>query len=86
MDWSFTRTQSRAILVGAAVSAAVSGERCSGQLVLQLMTLWDLRRRTADELRGSKRWWTAVAFVNIVGPVAYFVVGRRPPARKRGPR
>ena len=70
-----TRTQSRAILVGAAV-----------QLVLQLMTLWDLRRRTADELRGSKRWWTAVAFVNIVGPVAYFVVGRRPPARKRGPR
>ena len=70
-----TRTQRRAILVAAAV-----------QLVLQLMTLWDLRRRSADELRGSKRWWTAAAFVNIVGPVAYFTVGLRRPARSRGHR
>jgi hypothetical protein len=70
-----TRTQRRAILVAAAV-----------QLALQLVTLWDLRRRSADELRGSKRWWTAAAFVNIVGPIAYFAVGRRRPARSRGHR
>ena len=58
--------QKRAILVAATV-----------QLVLQAAALWDLRRRPAGEVRGSKRWWTVAAFVNIVGPIAYFVVGRR---------
>ena len=53
------------------------------QLALQAATLWDLRRRRADEVWGSKRWWTA-AFVNVLGPVAYCAVGprcggRRPP-------
>ena len=66
-----TRTQRQAILLAAAV-----------QLVLQLATWWDLRRRSADELRGSKRWWTAAAFVNFLGPVAYFAVGRH----RHGPR
>jgi hypothetical protein len=71
--WSeLTRAQQRAILVAAAV-----------QLGLQASTLWDLRRRSADELRGSKRWWTAAAFVNIVGPIAYFAFGRRGEGRKR---
>jgi Phospholipase_D-nuclease N-terminal len=66
-----TRGQQRMILAGAAV-----------QLVLQVATLWDVRRRSADELRGSKRWWTAAAFVNIIGPIAYFAVGRRCGGRK----
>jgi hypothetical protein len=44
--WSeLTRNQQRVILAGAAV-----------QLVLQAATLSDLRQRSADELRGSKRW------------------------------
>ena len=65
--WSeLTRNQQRVILAGAAV-----------QLVLQAATLWDLRQRSADELWGSKRWWTAAAFVNFLGPAAYFAVGRR---------
>ena len=65
--WSdFTPAQQRMVLAGAAV-----------QLVLQAAALWDLRRRTADQLRRSRRWWTAAAFVNVVGPVVYFVVGRR---------
>jgi hypothetical protein len=68
-----TRTQRHVILLGAAI-----------QLVLQFLTLWDLRRRSADEVRGSKRWWTVAAFVNILGPVAYFAVGRRSPQRTRG--
>ena len=71
--WSeLTRNQQRVILAGAAV-----------QLVLQAVTLWDLRRRSADELRGSKRWWTAAAFVNFIGPAAYFAVGRRCGRRER---
>ena len=47
------------------------------QLVLQVAALRDLRRRSPDELRGSKAWWTAAAFANGVGPIAYFLVGRR---------
>ena len=71
--WSaLTRNQQRVILAGAAV-----------QLVLQAATLWDLRQRSADELWGSKRWWTAAAFVNFIGPTAYFAVGRRCGGRKR---
>ena len=71
--WSeVTRNQQRVILAGAAV-----------QLVLQAATLWDLRRRSADELWGSKRWWTVAAFVNFIGPTAYFAVGRRYGGRKR---
>ena len=71
--WSeLTRNQQRGILAGAAV-----------QLVLQAVTLWDLRQRSADELRGSKRWWTVAAFVNFIGPIAYFAVGRRCGGRER---
>ena len=71
--WSeLTRNQQRVIVVGAAV-----------QLVLQAATLRDLHRRSADELWGSKRWWTAAAFVNFIGPIAYFAVGRRCGGRKR---
>jgi hypothetical protein len=45
--------------------------------VLLVATLVDIRRRPADQIKGSKRMWTAIAFVNIVGPIAYFVFGRR---------
>jgi hypothetical protein len=45
--------------------------------VLLVATLVDIRRRPADQIKGSKRMWTAIAFVNILGPIAYFVFGRR---------
>ena len=45
--------------------------------VLLVATLVDIRRRPADQIKGSKRMWTAIAFVNIIGPIAYFVFGRR---------
>lgn len=47
------------------------------QFLLLAAALWDLRRRSADEIRGSKRMWAAVAFVNYVGPIAYFLLGRK---------
>jgi hypothetical protein len=50
----------------------------AAQLALQAVTLWDLRRRPDQELRGSRRWWAAASFVNFVGPVAYLAFGRRP--------
>ena len=50
----------------------------AAQLALQAVTLWDLRRRSEQELRGSRRWWAAASFVNFAGPIAYLAFGRRP--------
>ena len=47
------------------------------QVSLSVATLVDLRRRPSTQIRGSRRLWTAAAFVNFVGPLAYFTFGRR---------
>ena len=47
------------------------------QEALAVATLWDLRRRPSAQIRGSKKVWVAAAFVNFIGPLAYFTVGRR---------
>jgi hypothetical protein len=46
-------------------------------VVLLVATLIDIKRRPADQIKGSKRMWTALAFVNIAGPSAYLAFGRR---------
>ena len=48
------------------------------EVVLLAAALVDLKRRPAEQIRGSKRMWTGLVFVNIVGPIAYFTLGRRP--------
>lgn len=40
----------------------------------------DLQRRPAGSIRGPKLLWRAVATQNIIGPAAYFGLGRRSPA------
>jgi hypothetical protein len=71
--WSeLTRTQQRWIVAGG-----------TAQVVLQVAALWDLRRRSDAELRGSRSWWVAASFVNFAGPVVYFAVGRRCSTRGR---
>lgn len=47
------------------------------QVGLLVAALWDIRRRPAAEINGSKLLWTIVAFVNFVGPLAYFMLGRK---------
>lgn len=41
--------------------------------------LWDLAHRTADEVRGDRRLWAGLMFVNWIGPLAYFGYGRKKP-------
>lgn len=65
--WSDLSERARAGVVGALAM----------QVGLLIAALVDLRRRPADQLRGSKAMWTAVSFVNFAGPLAYFVFGRR---------
>jgi Phospholipase_D-nuclease N-terminal len=66
--WSEFSTRSRRLLT---VTALV-------EVVLLAAALIDLKRRPAEQVRGSKRMWTGLVFVNIVGPIAYFALGRRP--------
>jgi len=47
------------------------------QLSLLVAALWDLARRDASEIRGDKRMWAVLVFINWIGPLAYFTVGRR---------
>ena len=47
------------------------------QLVLLAASLIDIRRRPAEEINGSKRLWTMVVFINGIGPIAYFLFGRK---------
>jgi len=47
------------------------------QLTLLLAALRDLRRRPPEQINGSKKLWTAAVFVNWIGPIAYFIKGRR---------
>jgi hypothetical protein len=47
------------------------------QIGLLIVALIDIRRRPAEQIRGSKVLWTAIACVNFVGPISYFVFGRK---------
>ncbi|CAN5881293.1 hypothetical protein BH18ACT11_BH18ACT11_10840 [soil metagenome] len=49
------------------------------QFALLAAALLDIYRRPAEEIKGSKRLWSAVALVNFmgIGPIAYFAFGRR---------
>ena len=48
------------------------------QVTLLAAALLDIRRRPAEQINGTKRMWTLLAFINYVGPIAYFVFGRKP--------
>ena len=65
--WSERSRRSRKLIVAAGVV----------EVVLLVVTLIDIKRRPADQIRGSKRMWAALAFINIVGPISYFACGRR---------
>jgi len=47
------------------------------QIGLLVAALWDLAHRTADEVRGDRRMWAGLVFINWIGPLAYFTVGRK---------
>ena len=50
------------------------------QYSLLAAALWDIWHRPEEEINGTRRMWTMVAFLNFVGPLAYFVMGRKRPA------
>jgi Phospholipase_D-nuclease N-terminal len=53
------------------------------QTALLAAALRDVIRRPAGELTAPKPIWVAACFVNFLGPIAYFVFGRRRPTTGR---
>jgi hypothetical protein len=59
--------------------------RAAIQMAITGWALWDIRRRPADQIKGRKALWAAVAFMSggygflviPVGPIAYFLFGRK---------
>ena len=49
----------------------------SVQISLLASALVDIRCRPAAEIRGNKWIWTGVSFINFVGPISYFLFGRK---------
>lgn len=46
------------------------------QVILIIIALFDLRK--AESVNGPKwMWGLIIVFINIIGPVIYFVIGRR---------
>ena len=67
--WDDISPRARRILTAAAV----------GEALLKAAALLDIRRRPADQIRGSKRAWSLAMIVNSAGliPISYFLFGVR---------
>jgi hypothetical protein len=44
---------------------------------LMIWTVRDIRQRSDDELNGKRNVWLLAAFAPPVGPIAYFLFGRK---------
>jgi hypothetical protein len=67
MRWSdFSPQQKRAIALGAIL-----------EMIMTTVALGDLARRPARQVRGRKLVWVLTFFVQPIGPILYFLVGRR---------
>lgn len=55
------------------------------QLALMIWAVRDIRRRRDDEINGNRKVWTLAAFAPPIGPIAYFLFGRKRNAQKDDP-
>ena len=67
VKWSELSTARKTFIV---VAATV-------QITLALCAWFDLARRPADQVRGSKKRWVPIIAMNTVGPLSYCAFGRK---------
>jgi hypothetical protein len=67
--------------------AAKAGAFVAGfiQISLLVSALLDIRRRPGSQVRGPKWAWALVSFINFVGPISYFMFGRKPAPQELPP-
>lgn len=44
---------------------------------LLIAALWVFARRSPDEVRGPRKMWFGLVFINWIGPICYFAFGRK---------
>ncbi len=66
----FTERFSRKQRAGIGVLAVV-------ELAAKIAAARDIQRRPDDQVRGSKLLWRLALLVNTIGPLSYFLWGRR---------
>lgn len=49
----------------------------AAQLLLMVLAQLDISRRPAELIRGPKVAWRLASLVNFIGPLGYFIFGRR---------
>ena len=47
------------------------------ELVLVTLALWDISHRPDNEINGKKRNWVMASLIQPVGPIIYFMFGRK---------
>jgi hypothetical protein len=47
------------------------------QFALLVAALADIVMRPASKIKGKKWVWAAISFINFIGPLAYFLLGRK---------
>jgi Phospholipase_D-nuclease N-terminal len=65
--WAELSDRQRTLLLGAAAA----------ELSLKIAALIDIKRRPAERIRGPKALWRAAMVVNLLGPLSYFLIGRK---------
>jgi hypothetical protein len=48
-----------------------------GHVAVTALTWRDLRHRTDDQVRGSKKWWRVASAANSSNSLLYLLIGRR---------
>jgi hypothetical protein len=51
-------------------------------LALMVWMIWDIRHRRDEEINGKRKLWLLAAFAPPIGPIAYFIFGRKRNAQK----
>jgi hypothetical protein len=47
------------------------------QISLVVAALWDMWHRPPEEINGDRRLWSLAMFINYIGPISYFLFGRK---------
>ena len=72
-----TAPKSRRTMSPAQTRAAGQGCLNLVNLAFMIWMIWDIRHKSDEEINGRRRLWYLAAFAPPIGPIAYFIFGRK---------
>ena len=86
-DTQVTKKSKRWQDLSPATKTRITVQGMAQGIINLLLIIWavrDLRRRSDSEINGNKKLWMLAAFAPPVGPIAYFLFGRKHRRSKGG--